>query len=92
MGERNSFSISDEIHYSINQNGDKVYVGKLEGEYLLRALRQKLIEESFEVLDALDEESILSELADVSEVIDGILSNLNLTRQDLELRQRKKKD
>ncbi len=84
--------VRDEIPSTISHNGEKVYVGKLEGEYLLRALRQKLIEESFEVLDALDEDSILSELADVSEVIDGILSNLNLTKQDLEIRQRKKKD
>jgi hypothetical protein len=57
----------------------------------LRALREKLVEESLEALDASSGESILEELADVEEVIEGVLKQLKTKRRELIGKQRVKK-
>lgn len=82
--------VRDKIPSNIESEGEIVSKTILSGEFLLRALREKLIEESFEVLDAVDQDSILGELADVNEVIDGILSQLGLGRDSLQAKQEKK--
>lgn len=53
-----------------NMEGIKCYIAK-EG-YLLRYLKEKLIEEAYEVLDAKLPKEILEELSDVYEVINAI--------------------
>lgn len=58
----------------------------------IRALREKLTEEAFEVLDAIDQDSIVSELADLSEIIDGILSRLGVSPNELQQRQNQKRE
>jgi len=84
--------VRDKVSLNIEQGGEVVFNTQLSGEYLLRALREKLIEEAFEVLDAIDQESIIGELADVSEVIDGILAHINVSRSELEQRQKQKRE
>lgn len=83
--------VRDKIPYNVEQGGEKVSKARLSGEYLLRALREKLVEESFEVLDATHRDSIIGELADVAEVINGILHHLGITIDELKRRQEQKK-
>ncbi len=84
--------VRDKVVSNIERDGEIVNWTQLSGEHLLRALREKLIEESFEVLDAIDQDSIANELADTSEVIDGILSHLGMSRDELQQRQKQKRD
>ncbi|MGA8574339.1 MAG: nucleoside triphosphate pyrophosphohydrolase [Candidatus Cybelea sp.] len=55
------------------------------------ALRAKVLEEAKELVDAADD-ALLSELADLSEVIEAILCAYNLTRDELEAARLKKRD
>jgi Uncharacterized conserved protein len=84
--------VRDKIPENILKKGERVFTYQLTGDELLNALRHKLIEESVEVLDAIDPDSILAELADLNEVIDGILHYLNCDRNKLEVKQRKKRE
>jgi predicted house-cleaning noncanonical NTP pyrophosphatase (MazG superfamily) len=84
--------VRDKIPGNIQTGGEKVQISKLNGELLLRALRDKLVEEAIEVLDAGNRESILEELADVSEVIDGIIAQLKAKRKDVQAYQKTKRE
>lgn len=84
--------VRDRVPSNIERGGEVVNKTRLSGEYLLRALKEKLIEEAFEVLDAVDQESIVSELADVMETIDGILSKLCVSKTELQNRQYQKRE
>ena len=83
--------VRDKVPANIERGGEIVSKTSLSGEYFLRALREKLIEEAFEVMDATDQDSILGELADLSEIIDEILSQLNLSQEELRQRQEEKR-
>jgi hypothetical protein len=54
-------------------------------------LKEKLVEEAFEVLDAMDQDSIIGELADVTEIIDEILLQLKTSHEELKIRQELKR-
>ncbi|MDK2956245.1 MAG: hypothetical protein PWQ57_1741 [Desulfovibrionales bacterium] len=75
--------VRDYIPSKIEEGGEQVKKAKFSGEYLLRLLKDKLVEECFEVLDANNHESIIEELADVNEVIDTILKTINSNRHEL---------
>lgn len=84
--------VRDKIPSNIEEGGEVVSAASLTGDSLLRALKEKLIEESTEVLDAIDQDSIIGELADVKEVVDAILLQLNSSRETLQERQDKKRN
>ncbi len=84
--------VRDKVPTNIEKGGETVRKTLLSGDYFLKALQEKLIEESFETLDAADKDSIIGELADVSEVVDGILSLLNVSREELKQHQDRKRD
>ncbi len=79
--------VRDHIPTRIRHGGELVRVRKLTGDPLLRALREKLVEEAFEVLDARNHDTIIEELADVEEVIDAILKQLKSKRRQLRTQQ-----
>ena len=83
--------VRDKVPSNIEQGGEVVSKARLSGEDLLRALREKLMEEAFEVLDAVDQESIVGELADVIEIVDGILFQLDISQAELLQRQDQKR-
>lgn len=91
--ERHEFNklVRDNIPEGIEKVGELVTTARLHGEALIKALREKLVEEAFEVLDAADLESILGELADASEIIDELICQLGLTKRDLIARQTRKR-
>lgn len=84
--------VRDKVSSNIELGGEIVNKVQLSGEFLMRALREKLVEEAFEVLDAIDKDSIIGELADVSELIDSILSKIDVSRDVLEQRQKQKRE
>lgn len=84
--------VRDKVPSNIEHGGEVVSKTRLSGEALLRALREKLIEEAFEVLDAIDQDSIVGELADIVEIIDEILCQLGVGRDELQKRQDKKRE
>ena len=83
--------VRDKIPENIENGGEIVNTAKLTKNSIFRALKDKLIEEAFEVFDA-DNDSLLGELSDVSEVIDGILYHLNIDKEELLNKQKKKLD
>jgi len=84
--------VRDKVPSNIEGGGEVISMTRLSGEFLLRALREKLTEEAFEVLDAIDQDSIVNELADLSEIIDGILSRLDVSPNELDQRQNQKRE
>ena len=83
--------VRDKIPEIISKRGENAEVVKLEGEALRTALRQKLVEESFEVLDAKYDPDVLSELADVGEVINALCNALKLSSSRLGAVRKKKR-
>ena len=84
--------VRDKVPSNIENGGEVVTKTRLSGEMFLRFLREKLIEESFEVLEAIDQDSIIGELADLSEVVDAILSELGVNHEELRKRQEAKRE
>jgi predicted house-cleaning noncanonical NTP pyrophosphatase (MazG superfamily) len=70
--------VRDEIPSSIQDRGEGVEVVELKGDAYLAALKQKLIEEAFEALDARGGNELVGELADVQEVIHAICNALQV--------------
>ncbi|MES2353131.1 MAG: nucleoside triphosphate pyrophosphohydrolase [Pseudomonadota bacterium] len=79
--------VRDKIPNRISKGGEIVRMKKLTGDQLLQSLREKLVEEALETLDAKSHDAIIEELADVEEVIEGILKQLKASRRDLKSRQ-----
>ncbi|MFW3412678.1 hypothetical protein ACN9J3_08065 [Aliarcobacter butzleri] len=81
--------VRDKIPENIENGGEIVQIAKMEKSSIIKALKDKLIEESFEVLDA-ENDDILEELADVYEVIDGLLYHMGIDKSLLLKKQRNK--
>lgn len=82
--------VRDKIPEVITNRGERVESAKLSGDALVLALRKKLVEESFEALDAKSGDELLSELADVQEVLYSLCNELNISKDHLEEERQKK--
>lgn len=82
--------VRDLVPSAIMRRGEDVEIVRVVGEARLWSLRSKLVEESIEVLDALDTDEIISELADVLEVVDSLLECLGVSRAEVEKAQARK--
>ena len=76
--------VRDEIPESIERRGESVSVVRLTGDALLSALRQKLVEEAYEVLDAKGGHEVIGELADVQEVVRAMCDALGVSLTEVE--------
>lgn len=83
--------VRDKVPENIEKGGESAQMVKLSKESKLKALKEKLIEESFEVMDA-NKDEVLSELADVKEVLDQILLDLNISQKELAEKQKDKRN
>jgi predicted house-cleaning noncanonical NTP pyrophosphatase (MazG superfamily) len=83
--------VRDRIPEIIVKRGERAEILRLEGEALVTALRQKLVEESFEALDAKSGDDLVGELADVSEVIAALCSVLKISPAHLKMTQKEKR-
>lgn len=84
--------VRDKIPEQIQGRGEAVEISRLRGEALLSALRQKLIEESFEAADAKSFDELVAEMADVLEVLDGICDALQIPREHVVAEQEVKRN
>lgn len=83
--------VRDKIVDIIKSEGRDVNFKVLNDSDYLQALKNKLQEESLEVINSNSKEETLAELADLQELIDCILTQLNYTKDDLTLAQNSKK-
>lgn len=77
--------VRDNIPEIIKGNGESVSVSKIVDSGLKRALKEKLLEETYEVLDSMDSTELIEELADLEEVCEALEKNekyLDLYKQD----------
>jgi predicted house-cleaning noncanonical NTP pyrophosphatase (MazG superfamily) len=72
--------VRDKIPEIIQQSGLKCETLTLSESEYRQALRQKVVEEAQEVAAA-DEENLITELADIYEVIDGIVETYGINRE-----------
>lgn len=84
--------VRDKIPEKIERNGEDAITVQLEKNILGQLLKRKLVEESLEVLDAENSEDLIAELADVLEVIDGILQQQDINLQEVLKRKQKKRE
>lgn len=92
--ERHDYNklVRDNVPTIISERGERVTTARLNREAFLRALRQKLVEEAYEVLDAKDLESVTGELADVQEVIAALIRQLSTTASAIRQQQTRKRE
>ncbi|WP_323018510.1 nucleoside triphosphate pyrophosphohydrolase [Castellaniella sp.] len=86
--------VRDGIPDMIRDRGERVDSVALKGDALITALRQKLVEEAFEALDANTGNELLGELADLQEVLLALATALNVDPGAVEqerLKKRKKR-
>jgi predicted house-cleaning noncanonical NTP pyrophosphatase (MazG superfamily) len=76
--------VRDKIPAIIEARGEGVEVVQLGGDALISALRQKLLEEALEALDAKSGDDLAGELADVEEVMSGLRRALRLSKAQVE--------
>jgi predicted house-cleaning noncanonical NTP pyrophosphatase (MazG superfamily) len=82
--------VRDKIPEIIISRGERAETIRLEGDALVKSLQRKLIEEALEVLDAKSGPDIISEIADVEEVIRSICKSLNIEKKEVEEEREKK--
>lgn len=82
--------VRDKVPDNIENGGELVTVCKLKESSKLKALKDKLVEEVFEVLDSENNTDTIKELADVYEVLDALLDHLQISKEDL-IKEKEKK-
>jgi len=76
--------VRDKVPALIMARGERVETLKLEGDALLTTLREKLVEEAFEALDAKSGQELIGEIADVQEVVRALWQALKISTADIE--------
>ncbi len=85
--------VRDRIPEIIEKNGENALCVVMEGIGLVRQLKNKIIEESYEILSAGSEKEVLEELADLEEVCMALENKVDLVELDkFDLKQMNKPD
>lgn len=76
--EKNNFNklVRDKIPEKITGNMEQIKCYKTTGNILIRYLKEKLVEEIFEICDATDENNLVEEIADAYEVLQALTERL----------------
>ena len=82
--------VRDKIPSLIEGRGEHVSTIKLEGQALVTALLEKLVEEAFEAKDSRDIEELVGEIADIEEVIWALGKALEVSQDEIRLAQEQK--
>ena len=83
--------IRDKIPEIIKKNGANPKISVLEKEQFKNALKEKLVEEAKELLEAKTDDEILNELSDVLQLVESIALNNDTTLAKVEKQKEKKK-
>jgi predicted house-cleaning noncanonical NTP pyrophosphatase (MazG superfamily) len=91
--ERHEFNklVRDRVPDLIRQRGERVTTARLNEEAAERALRQKLVEEAYELLDAKDLGAVRGEIADIKEIIEALMKRLKASGRDVNEEQKRKR-
>ena len=91
--ERQEFNklVRDRVPELIRRRGERVRTAQLDERAFERALREKLVEEACELLDAKDVGAIVGEIADMKEVIEELMHRLKASKQELKEQRAKKR-
>jgi len=90
MRQEHNKLVRDYIPQIIRQSGHQCNITILSEAEFSQALREKLLEEAQEVAGA-SPQGLVSELADLQEVIDAILALYGISRDDVLTEQRQKR-
>ena len=77
--------VRDKIPQIIRENGELVKCVTIEGVGLIRQIKNKLIEETYEVIDSSRREEVLEELVDLEEICIALEGNINLLSKDTKI-------
>lgn len=83
--------VRDRIPEIISENGLNYEIITLDESEYRQALRQKLIEEAQEAAEA-NEQNLVTELADLYEVIDAVMMTYGIPRESVILEQMKRRE
>lgn len=92
MRQKHNKLVRDFIPDIIRQAGNQCEVAVMSEAEFRQALRKKLLEESQEATSVNKPEDLLSELADLQEVLDSISQVYGISREDILREQRRKRD
>lgn len=76
--------IRDRILEIIEEAGEKPYSRILNKKEYLKEIKRKVLEESRELIKAKTKKEIINEITDIQELIDVLISELKLTRSQLQ--------
>jgi len=82
--------VRDRIPEIIRESGSTCATGSFGPDEFRRALREKLVQEAREAADAADGD-LLTELADIAEVLDALLAAHGLTHEDVRTMQNRRR-
>ena len=83
--------IRDKIPEIIKKNNAIPKISELSDDKFKIALKEKLVEEARELLEAKTEKEILNELSDVLQLVESIATNNNLSLGEIEKQKENKK-
>lgn len=84
--------VRDKIPQKIISHGEKTIFSKIPRKTLIELLKVKAVEESLELKNAVSDDEIIEELADIFEVIRGLAGAMNLTMDVIQNFAEKKKN
>jgi predicted house-cleaning noncanonical NTP pyrophosphatase (MazG superfamily) len=82
--------VRDKIPEVIGGRGERAETVQLKGDALVLALRQKLVEEAYEALDAKSGTDLIGELADIQEVVRALGRALGVNTTEIEAEREEK--
>lgn len=92
MRQEHNKLIRDKLLSAIADSGCQYEIEILSKTEYLKALKKKLVEEADEVTTAVSHPEIIEELADLQEVIDTLLSVLNISQDEIFRKQKLKRE
>jgi len=89
MGEVKNYNklIRDKILEIIEADGEKPYYRVLEKDEYLQELKKKVLEEAKEMIEAESKDEIINEVVDIQEIVDNIIAEIGLTKEEIKKQQ-----
>jgi len=87
MIEKYNKLIRDRILEIIEANGEKPYFRILHKKEYVKEIKKKILEETKELIKAKSKKEIVNEIVDIQELIDVLISKLDLTKLQIQKQQ-----
>jgi len=80
--------IRDRILEIIKETGERPYWRILNKKDFLKEIKKKILEEAKELIESKNRKNIINEIVDIQELIDVLISELNLTKPQIKKQQK----